>query len=75
MTKLNNRLRLLLLLLVRFHMNDTGSLIVLDVQYSDIGEYKAVADNGAGSIEASASLNILHRKLSTVYCMKVWETK
>ena len=56
-------------------MNDTGSLIVLDVQYSDIGEYKAVADNGAGSIEASASLNILHRKLSTVYCMKVWETK
>ncbi len=44
------------------HMNHNGSLIILDTEYSDNGVYKAVASNGAGKVEASASLTIYYRK-------------
>lgn len=50
----------------RFHVNRTGSLIVLDLQESNKGTYKAVATNGAGSVEVSATLNIYYCE-TTVY--------
>ena len=48
-------------------MNQNGSLIILGTEYSDNGVYKAVANNGAGKVEASASLQIYYRK--TIHCV------
>ncbi len=47
---------------IRIHMNQTGTLLILDTQYSDNGHYKAVATNKAGRVEAVANLHIHFRK-------------
>ena len=47
----------------RHYLNKTGSLIIHEVEYSDSGEYKAVADNGAGVVDASARLHIYFGEL------------
>ena len=44
------------------YLTSTGSLIILGPQFEDNGQYKVVADNGAGSVEAAASLTIYFSK-------------
>ena len=43
-------------------MNESGSLIILNPEIDNNGDYKAVASNGAGKVEASALLRIYYRK-------------
>uniref|UniRef100_A0A1X7SWZ3 Ig-like domain-containing protein n=2 Tax=Amphimedon queenslandica TaxID=400682 RepID=A0A1X7SWZ3_AMPQE len=45
----------------KMYLTSNGSLIILGPQFEDNGQYKVVADNGAGSVEAAASLTIYFR--------------